>query len=57
MPNNALRVGYDIDNAPMFVGRCAHAGDFLPAKVLPTKNIAYVSYAGTEIMKYEYDVN
>lgn len=32
----------------IYVGRAFHDGDLLPAKVIPDKGIAYVSYGGAE---------
>ncbi|KAL1505519.1 hypothetical protein ABEB36_005067 [Hypothenemus hampei] len=49
VPSTALQGGHDIDGAPIFVGRAFHDGDWIPAKVLPSKNIAYVPYNGDEI--------
>lgn len=47
----------DIDGTDIFVGRAYHDGDMIPAKVIPAKQIAYVSYQGREIMKHSYEVN
>jgi hypothetical protein len=41
LPQGAIFVGNDSDGSPMYVGRCFHNGDQLPAKVIPSKNVAY----------------
>lgn len=41
LPLNAIVVGNDSDGAPIYVGRAFHNGDQLPAKVIPSKNVAY----------------
>lgn len=41
LPQGAIFVGNDLDGSPMYVGRCFHNGDQLPAKVIPSKNVAY----------------
>lgn len=41
LPPNPIFVGNDADGSPMYVGRCFHNGDQLPAKVIPSKNVAY----------------
>lgn len=43
MPFNAVRGGNDSDGAEIFVGRANHMGDLIPAKVLPSKQVAYVA--------------
>lgn len=56
VPPNAVAAGYDVDGATIFVGRAHHANDLIPAKVIPSKRVAYVAYAGNEITKHEYEV-
>lgn len=41
LPLNAIFVGNDSDGSPIYVGRAFHNGDQLPAKVIPSKNVAY----------------
>lgn len=41
LPVGAIFVGNDADGSPMYVGRCFHNADHLPAKVIPSKNVAY----------------
>lgn len=56
LPGDAVFAGHDIDRAPIYVGRAFHDGDHVPAKVIPQKNVAYISYNGQEHAKYQYDV-
>lgn len=56
LPDGAILAGNDKDNAPIYVGRAYHKKDLLPAKILPTKKVAYVSWGGEVHPKYEYDV-
>lgn len=45
-----------MDGTIIYVGRAFHEGDTIPAKVMPSKNIAYIPYNGQEIAKYEWQV-
>ncbi|ETN61198.1 hypothetical protein AND_007147 [Anopheles darlingi] len=56
VPPGAILAGNDSDGSPIYVGRAYHEGDQLPAKVLPTKQIAYVSHNGMEIPKHSFEV-
>lgn len=56
VPPNAVYAGNDADGSPIYVGRAFHDGDQLPAKVIPSKQVAYVSHAGQEIAKHQFDV-
>lgn len=40
----------------IFVGRAYHEGDLLPAKVIPDKGIAYVSFGGQELPVTEFEL-
>ena len=44
LPPGAIFVGNDSDGSAMYVGRCYHNGDQLPAKVIPSKNVAYSNF-------------
>lgn len=55
-PHGAILAGNDIDGSRIFVGRAYHGSDHLVAKVIPDKQIAYVSYDGQEIPKYNFEV-
>lgn len=52
----AIVAGNDTDGSPIYVGRAFHEGNQLVAKVIPSKQIAYVSYNGQEIPKYSFEV-
>ncbi|CAH1117733.1 unnamed protein product [Phaedon cochleariae] len=56
IPSTTIHGGYDIDGAQIFVGRAFHEGDWLPAKVIPSKNVAYVAYGGEEHGKSQFQV-
>lgn len=56
VPVGAVVAGHDVDGATIYVGRAFHEGDTIPAKVLPSKRIAYIPYNGQEVAKYEYQV-
>jgi hypothetical protein len=55
LPPNAVYAGNDSDGSPLYVGRAFHDGDQLPAKVIPSKQIAYVCHNGLEIPKHQYE--
>lgn len=57
LPPNAVYGGNDADGAPIYVGRAHHEGDLLVAKVLPSKQVAYVSHNGLEIAKFQFEVS
>lgn len=56
VPPNAVVAGNDIDGATIYVGRAYHEGDLIPAKVIPSKQVAYIAHAGEEIAKHEFHV-
>lgn len=56
LPEGAILAGHDTDQSPIYVGRAFHEGDQLPAKVLPSHGVAYVSYGGQEHAKNQYEV-
>ncbi|XP_023011536.1 uncharacterized protein [Leptinotarsa decemlineata] len=56
MPGNALRGGYDADGSHIYVGKAFHQGDWIPSKVIPIKNVAYVAYNGKEHAKNRVQV-
>lgn len=53
---NAIRAGRDQDGTTIYVGRAYHEGDLIPAKIIPEKQAAYVSFNGEEILKTEFEV-
>lgn len=56
VPVGAVVAGHDVDGATIYVGRAFHGGDSIPAKVIPSKKVAYIPHGGQEIAKYEYQV-
>ncbi|KAF5302480.1 hypothetical protein FQR65_LT08570 [Abscondita terminalis] len=56
VPSGAVQGGVDKDGSEIFVGRAFHEGDWIPAKVIPARQTAYVAYGGGEHMKEEYQL-
>lgn len=56
VPPTAIQGGMDIDGHPIYVGRAFHEGDWIPAKVIPGKNIAYIAYDGEEVPVEHFQV-
>lgn len=56
LPDGAIVAGNDVDGSPIYVGRGFYNGDQLPAKVLPSQNVAYVSWNGQEVPLYTYEI-
>lgn len=56
IPPAGVYAGNDQDGSPIYVGRAYHEGDQLPAKVIPSKQAAYVSHNGMEIFKTHFEV-
>ncbi|XP_067000960.2 uncharacterized protein [Anabrus simplex] len=54
--DSAVLVGVDEDGGYLYVGRAAHEGDLLPAKVAPTHQGAFVAYNGREHSKFHYEL-
>lgn len=54
--SHAIRAGRDSDGCNIYVGRAFHENDLLPAKVIPDKQLAFVSFDGCEIPKTEFEV-
>ncbi|XP_022901806.1 natterin-3-like [Onthophagus taurus] len=54
--NHAVLGGKDLDGSQIYVGRAYHAGDWIPAKVIPQKRVAYISYGGNEIAVHNFQV-
>ncbi|XP_018572194.1 natterin-3 [Anoplophora glabripennis] len=55
-PTTAIEGGRDLDGSTLYVGRAYHEGDWIPAKIIPQKHAAYVSYGGLEHLKTRYQV-
>ncbi|XP_018321824.1 uncharacterized protein LOC108734675 [Agrilus planipennis] len=56
VPPTAVHGGIDVDGAEIFVGRAYHEGDWIPAKVIPSRQVAYVAYGGGEHVKHKFQV-
>lgn len=57
VPSTALEGGYDIDGERIYVGRAFYEGDWLPAKIIPGKNAAYVCWGGQEVFVDRFEVS
>lgn len=55
-PVNAVVAGHESDGSQIFIGRAYHMGDLLPAKIVPSKKIAFVSYGGQEVPVRDVEV-
>lgn len=53
IPHNVVVGGFDTNGSVIYVGRCFHKGQHLPAKVLFNQRKAFVSWAGVEHV-YDY---
>lgn len=49
-------MGVDSDVCQIFAGRAFHEGDFVPAKVIPSKHSVSISYGGEEVFKQDFEV-
>lgn len=56
LPDGAILAGNDTDGSPIYVGRAHHAGDQVPAKILPSKQVGYIPFSGQEIPVHQYEV-
>ncbi|KAM7345199.1 uncharacterized protein ACRADG_011595 [Cochliomyia hominivorax] len=56
LPEFAIKAGYDCDGSPIYVGRANHRDELLPAKVIPSKGCAFVSWGGQEHIKSYYEI-
>ncbi|XP_030385452.1 uncharacterized protein LOC115632442 isoform X2 [Scaptodrosophila lebanonensis] len=56
LPPFAIVAGNDSDGDTIYVGRAYHNGDMLPAKIIPSKQQAYVAWGGEEINKHDFEV-
>lgn len=55
-PPNAVYAGHDTDSSTIFVCRAFHRGELIPGKAMPSRGVAYVSFAGEEISKVDFEV-
>lgn len=51
-----VQVGRDLDGAVLIVARAHHRGDIMPGKAKPEQGLAYVSYAGKEVINRDFEV-
>lgn len=56
VPPNAVIAGHDIDGTAIYVGRAYHEGDLIPAKVIPSKQVAYIPHGGQEVAKHDFHI-
>jgi Protein of unknown function (DUF3421) len=56
MPPGAIHGGNDTDGAPIYIGRTWHEGEQVIVKVIPSKQIGYISFNGQEVPKYQFEV-
>jgi len=56
VPPTAVHGGVDKDGAQIYVGRAYHEGDWIPAKVIPDRHVAYVAYGGGEHAKDSFQL-
>jgi hypothetical protein len=52
----AVLGGNDSDGSPIYIGRTWHEGEQCVVKVIPSKQIGYISFNGQEIPKYQFEV-
>ena len=52
----AVIAGNDIDGSPIYIGRAQLDGQWVPAKIIPDKNVATITYDGKEHNVYTYQV-
>lgn len=56
IPQHAVLGGKDTDGSQIYVGRANHGGDVIPCKVIPSKQIAYVSHNETEVALHSFEI-
>lgn len=56
VPATAIEGGVDADGAAIYVGRAYHEDQLIPAKIIPSKNAAYVAYNGEEHFVEDFQV-
>lgn len=56
VPANAVVAGRDLDGSLIYIGKAKHNGDKLPAKIIPQRRYAAVSYGGQEHSVQNYKV-
>ncbi|XP_062131703.1 uncharacterized protein LOC133842565 [Drosophila sulfurigaster albostrigata] len=56
LPPFAIVAGYDSNRDPIYVARASHNGEVVPAKFIPNKKLAFISWAGKEITKNDFEI-
>lgn len=56
VPQGAVFAGNDSDGSQIYIGRATHEGDIIPAKVIPSKQVAYICFNGLEIAKHQFEI-
>lgn len=56
LPPDAFQGGYDIDGSKIYIGRAMHEGYQIIAKVIPSKQAAYVAWDGKEHSIHQFEV-
>lgn len=56
MPSDAIQCGIHKDNTPIYIGRAYLNGDIIPAKIVPSEEVAYVSWGGFECPRHDFEV-
>lgn len=56
LPGNALHVGHDVDGSQIYLGRAQYQNELLPAKVIPSRSAAFISYGGQEIAVHNVEI-
>lgn len=56
LPSDAVQAGYDIDGSKIYIGRAIHEDHQIIAKVIPSKQVAYVAWGGKEHSIHQFEV-
>lgn len=56
IPTGAIEAGHCEENEPIYVARCSHEEDVVPAKLVSRVNCAFVPWGGKEHPYKEYEV-
>jgi len=56
VPPGAVQGGQDTNGEPVFVARAQHESDLVPGKLIPSHQVAYVAFGGSEHPHSNYEV-
>ncbi|EDW72336.1 uncharacterized protein Dwil_GK20870 [Drosophila willistoni] len=56
LPPNAFLAGRDSDGSDMYVGRIVYEGEIVPAKLIPRRREAYMTWEGVEYLIQRFEV-